>query len=38
MEHNEKLCDEMEGVRKCTHLGERVNACGGCEAAMIAKT
>ena len=32
------LCDEMEAVQKLTHLGNRVIAGGGCEAAVTART
>ena len=38
MEQEEKLCDEMETVRKFTCLGDRVSAGGGCEAAVTART
>ena len=33
----EELCEEVETVRGFCYLGDRVNASGGCEAAMIAK-
>ena len=32
---DEKLCDEMETVRKFTYLGDRVSASGGCEEAAV---
>ena len=38
MEQEEKLCDEVETVRKFTYLGNRVSAGGGCEAAVNART
>ena len=38
MEHEVKLCDEVETVSEFTCLGDRVSACGGCEAAMTART
>ena len=38
MEHEEKLCDEVETVWELTYLGDRVSAGGGCEAAVIAGT
>ena len=34
---HEKICDELETVRKFTYLGERVQADGGCDAAMTAR-
>ena len=30
------FCDEVEAVREFTYLGDRVSACGGCEAAVTA--
>ena len=33
----EKLCDEVETVNGFCHLGDRLNASGGCEAAVIAR-
>ena len=38
MEQEEKLCDEVETVREFTYLSDRVNASGGCEAAVTART
>ena len=38
MEQEVKLCDEVETVSEFTYLGDRVNAGGGCEAAVAAKT
>ena len=38
MEQKEKLCDEVETVRKFTYLGDGVSAGGGCEAAVTART
>ena len=32
----EMLCDEVEAVQEFTYLGDRVNAGGGCEAAVTA--
>ena len=33
----EKLCDEVETVNGFCHLGDRLNASGGCEAAVTAR-
>ena len=33
----DKLCDEMETVNRFCYLGDRLNASGGCEAAVIAR-
>ena len=33
VEQEEKLCDEMETLRKLSYLGDRLSAGGGCEAA-----
>ena len=38
MQQEEKLCEEVEIVRELTHLGDRVRAGGGCEAAVAART
>ena len=38
MQQEEKLCDEVETVRDFTYLGDMVSVCGGCEAAVTAKT
>ena len=38
MEHEVKLCDEVETVSKFTYLGNRVSAGGGCEADVTART
>ena len=38
MEQEEKLCDEVETVGEFTYIGDRLNACGGCEAAVTAIT
>ena len=38
MEQEEMLCDEVETVHEITFLGDRVSACGGCEAAVTART
>ena len=38
VEQKEKLCDALETVREFTYLGERVNAGGGCEVAVTART
>ena len=37
VEQEVKLCDEVETVHEYTHLGDRVSACGGCEAAVTVK-
>ena len=34
----EKMCDEVETVKEFCYLGDRLNASGGCEAAVIART
>ena len=33
----EKLCDEVETVNGFCNLGARLNASGGCEAALTAR-
>ena len=33
----EKLCDEVETVNGFCYLGERLNASGGCKAAVTAR-
>ena len=33
----EKLCDEVETVNRFCYLGDRLNASGGCEAAVTAR-
>ena len=33
----EELCEEVEKVRRFCYLGDRVNASGGCEAAVTAR-
>ena len=33
----EKLCDEVETVNGFCYLGDRLNASGGCEAAVTAR-
>ena len=38
VEHEEKLCDEVETVREFTYHGDRMNADGGCDAAVTATT
>ena len=38
MEQEERLCKEVKTVREFTHLGDRVSAGGGCEAAVTART
>ena len=38
MEHEEKLCDEVETVREFIYLGDRVGVGGRCEAAVTART
>ena len=37
MEQEEKLCHEVEAVRKLTYLYDRVSAGGGCEATVTAR-
>ena len=37
-EQEEKLCDEVETVRKFTYHGDRLSIGGGCEAAVTART
>ncbi|XP_044179666.1 uncharacterized protein LOC122961149 [Acropora millepora] len=37
MDSVEELCEEMETVRGFCYLGDRVNAGGGCEAAVTAR-
>ena len=37
MDSVEELCEEVETVRGFCYLGDRVNAGGGCEAAVIAR-
>ena len=38
MEREEKLCIDIETVRESAHLGNKVSAGGGCEAAVTART
>ena len=33
----EVMCDELETVKEFCYLGDRLNANGGCEAAVIAR-
>ena len=35
---NKKLCDGVETVSKFTYLGDRLNATGGCETAVTARS
>ena len=35
---DEKLCDGVETVSKLTYLGDRLNAAGGCETAVTARS
>ena len=35
---DEKLCDDVETVNKFTYLGDRLNATGGCETAVTARS
>ena len=37
MEPVEEVCEEVETVRGFCYLGDRVNASGGCEAAVTAR-
>ena len=37
MEQGGKLCDEVEVVKECIYLGDRVSA-GGCEAGVTVGT
>ena len=38
MEHEEKLCDEVETIREFKYLGDRVSTSGGCLAAVTSIT
>ena len=38
LEQEERLCDEMETVRKFAYLVDRVSAGGGCEASVTERT
>ena len=38
MEQEDKLCGEVETVGEFTYRGDRVNAGGGCEAAVTVRT
>ena len=38
MEQEVRLCDEVETVGEFTYLGDRLNAGGGYEAAVTART
>ena len=38
MEQEEKLCGDVETVRKFTYLGDGVSEGGGCETAVTART
>ena len=38
MDQKDKSCDKVETVREFTYRGDRVNAGGGCEAAVTART
>ena len=38
LEQEEMLCDEVEAVSEITYIGDRVNASGGCEAAVSERT
>ena len=33
----EKLCDEVEKVKECCYLGDRLNSSNRCEATVTAK-
>ena len=35
---DEKLCEEVETVKAFNYLGDRINALGGCEAAVTSRT
>ena len=37
VEHEVKLCDEVETASEFTYLCDRVNASGGCEAAVTSR-
>ena len=37
MDSFEKLCDEVETVNGFCYLGDRLNASGGCEAAVTTR-
>ena len=38
MEQEEKLCNEVETVRECIYLSDRVSTGGVCEAGMTTRT
>ena len=38
VEQEESLCDEVDTASEFSYLGDRVSACGGCEAATTAIT
>ena len=38
MEQDERLCDEVETVRKFTYLSDMVSAGGDCDAAVTVRT
>ena len=38
VEQGETLCDDVEAVREFMYVGGRECACGGCDAAMTART
>ena len=38
VEQEDRLCHEVETVKGFTYLGDRMNAGGGCEAAVTART
>ena len=37
VKQEEKSCDKVETVREFTYLGDRVSACGECEAAVTVR-
>ena len=37
MDSIKKLCNEVETVNEFCYLGDRINASGGCEAAVTGK-
>ena len=38
VEHDIKLCIEVETIREITYPGDMINTNGGCEAAVTART
>ena len=38
VELTEKLCDEVQTLNGLFYLGDRLNACGGCQTVMTVRT